>query len=68
MLIVKYEKFSIVSKDQYVEEMLHKYDKNLTFHQQFEKKGKDLIYSITTIINDTEDINSDMSNICAMYD
>ena len=40
MLLVKYESFDVVSKDDYIEELLFKYEKNVGYLQTFEKKGR----------------------------
>ena len=36
MLLVKYEKFNIISKDDYLEEILFKYEKNIQHYQKFD--------------------------------
>lgn len=38
--MIKYEKFQTVAKDDFTEELLHKYEKNIMHFQKFEKKGR----------------------------
>ena len=43
MLLVKYEKFSVLAKDEYLEEILFKYEKNVLLHQKFDQRGRELL-------------------------
>ncbi len=68
MLTAKYEKFEMVMKgDQYLAEMLFKYDKNLGHIATFDKKGRDLLHSLATLLNDSDDMAKDMPNISLIY-
>ena len=41
MLLLKYEKFSIVSKDSFLEELVFKYEKNIKHFTKIEQKGRE---------------------------
>ncbi len=66
MLTAKYEKYELL-KDQYLAEMVFKYDKNLGFLATYDKKGREIIHSITALINHSEDIGKVMPQINLMY-
>ena len=60
MLLNKYEKYDLISKDQYTEELLFKFEKNFTHFKQFDTKAKELIEQmIAPIVNEIfADINN----------
>ncbi|CDW84977.1 UNKNOWN [Stylonychia lemnae] len=54
MLLLKFEKFSIISKDSFLEELLFKYEKNVEHYQKFEKKGKQALAEMIRIIDEQD--------------
>lgn len=56
MLLVKYEKFDIVAKDDYIEEMLFKYEKNVGHLQTFDKKGRTLLVEMAECISENNSV------------
>lgn len=48
MLLVKYEKFEILKKDSYLEELVYKFEKNIEHFHQFDAKAKKLLQIIIT--------------------
>eukprot|EP00347_Sterkiella_histriomuscorum_P016170 403354215 len=55
MLLLKYEKFGIISKDSFLEELLFKYEKNIEHYQKFEKKGRSAISQIISCIDEYDE-------------
>ena len=68
MLLVKYESFDVVSKDDYIEELLFKYEKNVGHHQTFEKKGRTLIFEMAQMIAEADDIQEVIEQVQEMYE
>ncbi len=66
MLSEKFDKYEIM-KDQFLAEMVFKFDKNITHLATYDKKGRDILHSITFLINETDNIADDMLQINNMY-
>ena len=53
MLTERFDKYDLM-KDQFLAEMVFKYDKNIGNLATYDKKGRDMLHSITSLINDSE--------------
>ena len=54
MLLNKYERFCIISKDDFAEEMLYKIEKNFNNKKTLEDKAFPLLNQIVEVFTDTE--------------
>ena len=59
MLSERFDKYDIM-KDQFLAEMVFKYDKNMAHFGTYDKKGREMLHSIASLINDSENIADDM--------
>ena len=59
MLSERVDKYEIM-KDQFLAEMVFKYDKNMAHIATYDKKGREMLHSIASLINDSENIADDM--------
>ena len=59
MLSERFDKYEIM-KDQFLAEMVFKYDKNMAHIATYDKKGREMLHSIASLINDSENIADDM--------
>ena len=57
MLLLKYEKFHIIKKDSFVEELIFKYEKNVNNYQTFEKKGRSLLNDMIALASQDTPLN-----------
>jgi hypothetical protein len=49
-MLNKYEKYALIAKDEYIAELVFKYEKNLKYHQTFDSKGRTLIVEMNEVI------------------
>ena len=56
MLLVKYEKFNLISKDDYIEELLFKYEKNVQHLQNFDTKARTIMVEMIDLTSDCDTI------------
>ncbi len=59
MLSERFDKYDIM-RDQFLAEMVFKYDKNMGHIANYDKKGREMLHSIASLINDSENIADDM--------
>ncbi len=68
MLLLKYEKFNIIAKDSFLEEMLFKYEKNVGYYQKFEKNGKQALNEMVRILDSKDgSMRESITEINAKY-
>ena len=67
MLLVKYDKFETVSKDDYVEELLYKYEKNVLHLQSFESKGRQVLDQMVECLDDADSVINAMEELSEEY-
>ena len=60
MLSERFDKYEII-RDQFLAEMVFKYDKNIAYLSTYDKKGREMLHSITSLINDSDNIADDMA-------
>lgn len=67
MLLVKYEKFPLISKDDYLEELLFKYEKNIKHLQAFDTKGRNLLVQMSETLDEFDTPTEAMPTLSAQY-
>jgi len=67
MLLVKYERFDIIAKDDYVEELLFKYEKNVGHFQTFDKKGKAALLTMAEMVDASESVTEIFGDLNEQY-